>query len=575
MMLFQIVSARRRGGAIAPLNCPCIMPRGGGYASLPRMMLTVGLVLLLCLSLCRSEANSGNDDNDDGAIEVPPFSYFVPPEEIGDHPALNAILYYQDLLWAADPICVDPPCEQNVNDEEERYLLNGYLDETLPSAGPNVLSSSASPSSSGYKPPASRPLLSASAAPSQEPEASKALPSQAPSYLVESQPPPRPEPAGHRGKPTSLDDEAMLAEVIINSDYDNDTVYTLTTDIVLRRSLPSIRFMSHLTIQGACNRTGGQCIIDGGGRFPIFTDGARIGCWLTVSNIIFQNSHGAVFQGGCRFDAVNCAFRDNVGYIVGTSPGGGALQFESGSPAFNITGCEFSNNSAVKADGGAISYRGTDGGVVTNTVFINNRAALTGGAIFLQSPDTFICNNCSFIGNSAGSMGGGFSLFRYTSPATLIRLIGGLFEGNKVVKGAGGGVVVGAPIDAKSCNVKYTGNAAAMGADVVVNLQPVEGVARFAFCPEAPTGAVVTDIVGDVTSPALTRSTISNAAAVGADVVVNLQPVEGVARFAFCPEALTGAVVTDIVRDVTSPALTRSTISSNCTGCPALSAVQV
>ena len=161
----------------------------------------------------------------------------------------------------------------------------------------------------------------------------------------------------------------------------------------------------------------------------------------TITDCVFSNNSAAGSGGGCglleetKITITGCSFTNNVAQsgvafgiqteekciISNCSFTGNACHLnESGSggamtlwfcPDVEITGCNFTNNTAEWA-GGAIDSYGSDP-VITNCTFTNNQAngSLSGsyagfGGAIMSRFDEMTIDNCTFTGNYALSSGG-------------------------------------------------------------------------------------------------------------------------------------------------------------------------
>lgn len=171
--------------------------------------------------------------------------------------------------------------------------------------------------------------------------------------------------------------------------------------------------------------------------------------WVIITKGLFQgnraNGGGGLYAETGAY-ITNTQFVDNSAY---NSNGGGALIGGS----FFLQGGLFQDNSALWYGGGLTGGRG----VVTGTQFLSNTAGQGGGA-YMTGPDFDIeavlfqgntalyrgggllivnatLTNVAFISNTASTEGGG--LYVHNG-----KLQGGLFQGNVVTNGHGGGMAV-------------------------------------------------------------------------------------------------------------------------------------
>jgi len=202
---------------------------------------------------------------------------------------------------------------------------------------------------------------------------------------------------------------------------------------------------------------------------------------LTVTDSNFFDNGAGGFGGGAIYSdgpatISNSTFSGNT-----TSLGNGGAVFNSGGRTMTVTGCTFSDNSAVSA-GGAIENHGTanvgysvisgnsapNGGGIDNggtltiayDTFSNNTVSGNGAAI--QNTDALTVSGSTFLDNtSSGGQGGGVYNFRGTAD-----LINSTFDGNNALS-EGGGVFTFGTMNVTSCtfldNTATSGGAAFNG----------------------------------------------------------------------------------------------------------------
>ncbi len=174
-------------------------------------------------------------------------------------------------------------------------------------------------------------------------------------------------------------------------------------------TVTSVNGPAFTTIRGAWDpvTTNGdaavRCVYVGGGAtlagFTLSGGATRL-----AGDITFEQAGGGSFHDSSAVIS-NCVYLNNTAYNGGGSWGG------------NIVDCEYRNNRAVFAGGGALfgvfdrcrfisnhaAYGGgTDGATVRNSLYSGNHATVSGGASYLN---TLV--NCTLVGNSSAIEAGG------------------------------------------------------------------------------------------------------------------------------------------------------------------------
>lgn len=159
-----------------------------------------------------------------------------------------------------------------------------------------------------------------------------------------------------------------------------------------------------------------NCLADNGGAVYIQTNGSMVNCTLafnqSTNNGYDNKGGGAVFlnSGGLL---TNCVVSNNTANL---GVGGGAFLYKGGV----LSNCTFVVNTASNATGyaGAGAYiQITAAGQtsrVTGCVFSNNSALYQGGGLMLNQAagavDAVLIDACTFVTNTAGGYGGGVRL---------------------------------------------------------------------------------------------------------------------------------------------------------------------
>eukprot|EP00270_Netrium_digitus_P021920 TRINITY_DN9641_c0_g1_i4.p1 TRINITY_DN9641_c0_g1~~TRINITY_DN9641_c0_g1_i4.p1 ORF type:complete len:538 (-),score=126.38 TRINITY_DN9641_c0_g1_i4:63-1676(-) len=216
-------------------------------------------------------------------------------------------------------------------------------------------------------------------------------------------------------------------------------VLQLTQDVILTRALPKLDINASLSVIGACKDAKGlprTCVIDGVGKFPIFTPVTEYTVVLSVkvTNLIIQNAAGGgVFNLQSGIVARKTIFRNN---FASGGPAVVNLNYVDGVEELLFFDCEFINNTAGKGDGGVLFNLLVPTPInINRCIFQGNRALSGRGGAIASLSDTLFIRSSQFIGNTASKLGGAI----YTEVRELV-IIDTSFTGNKVLNGKGGAV---------------------------------------------------------------------------------------------------------------------------------------
>ncbi len=152
--------------------------------------------------------------------------------------------------------------------------------------------------------------------------------------------------------------------------------------------------------------------------------GGGIHTWnqpTTITNTDFIDNEaingGAIYNSHALLSVTDSTFSDNrAGFIGSTNGSGGAIFSESDAAAATITGCELSDNQAIRY-GGAIRISDDSLLEINDSTLLNNTAGDSGGALSVTLNAVAALNNATISGNQA-EKGGGIEIGRYGGQIT-------------------------------------------------------------------------------------------------------------------------------------------------------------
>ncbi len=200
----------------------------------------------------------------------------------------------------------------------------------------------------------------------------------------------------------------------------------------------------NVSFQGLTIRNGIADDTSGGGGINASSDAN-----LTLTNVIVENNEARLGSSGGGINAsgnltiVSSAVRNNT-----AANNGGGIDFSAatGPRTLEIRNSTISGNATGSPGdfgyGGGIFVDDSDASAIIDSVTISgNRAGDSGGGIYVRLGEISVLNGSNFLNNQAlGSISGGGGLYVFgAGPASPgFTVIGGRFEGNTAVLGAGG-----------------------------------------------------------------------------------------------------------------------------------------
>jgi len=179
-----------------------------------------------------------------------------------------------------------------------------------------------------------------------------------------------------------------------------------------------------------CLFTGNSNLNNNGGAVCIDLGGG------TITNCIFRNNYAGAGGGGAIYESYHTGYKTLITQITdcrfenNKASSGGACWFY----AYNhvISNCVFINNRAVYDSGGLYFHPNGTNNLVANCTFTGNVASTYGGGMYASSGQTTI-RDCSIIGNITTNRGGGI----YGTNMTIRNC---LIARNSSVTNLGGGI---------------------------------------------------------------------------------------------------------------------------------------
>jgi len=169
--------------------------------------------------------------------------------------------------------------------------------------------------------------------------------------------------------------------------------------------------------------------------------GGGITTWnqpTTITNTDFIDNEavkgGAINNSNAQLSVTDSTFMDNrAGFSGSTLGSGGAIFSSSEDASVTITGCEFSDNQAIRY-GGAIRISDHSWLEINDSTLLNNTAGDSGGALSVSLYAVATLNNATISGNQA-EKGGGTEIGRYGGQ---IIISGGTISNNTASLQGGG-----------------------------------------------------------------------------------------------------------------------------------------
>ena len=187
---------------------------------------------------------------------------------------------------------------------------------------------------------------------------------------------------------------------------------------------------------------------------------------ITGQNTFFNNTAG--IGGGAILDVSSMIEIKGTTFFVGNSAkhAGGALSSQDNIRLRIMENTWFINNSVRYESGGALLLVNSTAELIGNIRFQGNSARYHGGGIYIYYYSTLFGVNISFTNNSMYRIGFGAGISCGNN--SQLHLHGAHFEGNKVPKGAGGGLISFLRCSVKLENTSMIHNHASIGGAIAI-----------------------------------------------------------------------------------------------------------
>ncbi|MBP2044857.1 beta strand repeat-containing protein [Methanobacterium aggregans] len=261
-----------------------------------------------------------------------------------------------------------------------------------------------------------------------------------------------------------------------------------------------------LNVDG-CTFTGENALRGEGGAIYSLRSNSKVTSSSFTGNWVYRGSGGAIYSEGTSFNpnvltVINCSFIKNIAQTDGGAIG------SWGSSIINITGSNFTNNTANNYYGGAIKIYGTL--TVTDCSFTNNTSNYFGGAIGNHGVCTV--TSSSFLNNTSREGGAIWGSGRY------VKVTNSNFTGNLATNGnwGYGGGAIGTMCNLDVINCTFTANNASYDGAAIWNSNVTQIVNCTFTNNHAESGAIWN--TGDGTCTVTGSSFIGNTAGFGAGI---------------------------------------------------------
>jgi predicted outer membrane repeat protein len=262
----------------------------------------------------------------------------------------------------------------------------------------------------------------------------------------------------------------------------------------------------NLNVDG-CTFTGENALRGEGGAIYSLKSNSKVTNSSFTGNWVYRGSGGAIYSEGTSFNpnvltVINCSFIKNI-----AQTNAGAIG-SWGSSIINITGSNFTNNSASSYYGGAIEIYGTL--TVTDCSFTNNTSTGFGGAIYNHGITTVTSGN--FLNNTSKEGGAIWGSRGY------VKVTNSKFTGNLATNGnwGYGGGAIGTKCNLDVINCTFTANNASYDGAAIWNSNITQIINCTFTKNHAESGAIWN--TGDGTCTITGSSFIENTAGFGAGI---------------------------------------------------------